>query len=162
MEENMIQLKVKSLGGEEIEFTIMKNSLCLALHQLVANQMNIPFEMLKLIWQGKSLLTFENMYKPLACMGLSDGDTIHSVLRLGGPQPEERAVFQFIASNNPQFTLERLQTLFQNNDVPIECPICMNYAINRITSCYHWMCKSCFNICHQTCPFCRATPMTLL
>ena len=143
MDENTIKIQIKNLAGQLIVHKISKKSLCQELHEEVAIQINEPFDMVKLMWQGKSLLTFQNMFLTLEDLGMTDGSIIYIILRFGGPEPEERAVFEFIKSNDPLFTLDKLKTLFQNQAVSVECPICMNSEVNRIISCYHWMCPSC-------------------
>lgn len=127
---------------------------------------SIPFEQLKFIHNGKSLLTFAYFFKTLEQIGIKENAIFHVLLRLGGPQPEERAIFQYLTKmRDTTFSIEQMETLFETkkDDIGIECPICMDYAVNRILSCKHWMCATCFaNLNDKNCPFCRTNNVSIL
>jgi len=162
----MKTITILSLRGDRDVLQFPKNTPIIHIHFEYAKKHDIHFEMLKFIVGGKSLLTFKTFFKSIEELNIT---TIHSVLRLGGrPQPEERALFEYVkntffSQQKFNFTLEKLQHIFDTKEVGIECPICMEYNVNRILSCNnHWMCKECYNKSDKSCPFCREKNVSML
>jgi len=160
-------INIKGLTGKIDTVKIKKNDPVWKLQLIYSSQSKIPFDQLKFICNGVSLLTFNTFFQSLKDINITENDTVYALLRLGGPQPQERAVLNYffkILQAQEVMNIERLQTLFSTDRIDIECPVCLKYSVNRILSCgEHGICIDCFNsLPEKRCPFCREFPVTIL
>ncbi len=170
-----MRVHVKSLTGHTALIEYAPGTKFIVVHTDIAERMECAWNTIKCFEAGRSLLTFATFFETLEALGFSDGatpTTVHVVLRLGGPQPQESELFAFVgtsieeARSNEHFERElaRMQHLFSVNPPSEMCPLCMEYAVVRLLSCaLHAICPSCLDaLVEKTCPYCRHANVTLL
>jgi len=160
-------INIKNLTGKIDKVEIKETDPFWRLQLIYSSQSKIPFDQLKFIYNGISLLTFDTFFQSLKNLNITENETIHCILRLGGPQPQERAVFNYfykILQAQEVMNIERLITLFSTDKISIECPVCLEYGVNRVLSCgEHGICFDCFNsLPEKRCPVCREFPVNIL
>lgn len=161
-------INIKNLTGSIDIVEIGEYDPVWKLQVIYSSQSNIPFDQLKFITGGISLLRFKTFFKSLKDLGIVEGTTIHVLLRLGGPQPEERAVFNYFGKQakgleTPSF--ETLEKLFEKKDrIDIVCPVCLTFQVVRVLSCgEHLICTECFDsLPMKRCPMCDKFPVKIL
>ncbi len=154
------------LMGKKIAMEISPEMTGLDINRHVANILELSLDMVKVIINRKSVLTLDTAFSSIKewYPELQDNDKLYVVLRLGGPQPEERAVFELAklpVTDLVKWDFVTLKKMLDKQD-DVECPICFEYCINRFATCYHWACESCWEKLLPKCPFCRRENIVML
>ena len=161
-------LHVKTLTGQSHDIKVSPYITAFEMNTLVATEViKTNPEMVNTVFKGAKLLSLNRAFNTIKDIGINDGDSIYAILNLGGPDPSFRAVVQ-LARLSPEerslWDLTKMYDIIKNDsNKPMECPLCMEFAVIRFTDCYHWMCKDCFHSLEEnSCPYCRKENVTLL